>query len=765
MKAVVLAGGSGTRLHPLSIRKPKPMVRLLDRPLLEHILRFLHAGGVEEVCLTLCYLPEVIQDAFGDGSALGLSLRYEVEAEPLGTAGSVRRLADWLGNEELLLISGDAALSFDLGAMRAAHTEKRAEATLGVCRVKEPGEYGLVLTDADNRILRFTEKPSQAQACTDLVNTGVYLLSPSVLREIPEKGQPDFAKDVFPRLLDRGGRLFAFHLNGYWRDVGNVEAYRAVNRDALRGTLPLFPAAPELRPGIRSASPLPEDCEITPPVYVGENVRLASGLRLGPDCVIGAGSSLGRGTELRDSVTGRVELGQGCRVEGAVLEDGVRLGADCRVGTGVVLAEGCMLGSSCVAEPGVVLWPEKRVPAGRNLRRGLGASEKWYRPVFDGAARLSGEAVTELTPALLRSLGAVCAELGAVGAASTGGNLARDAARSFLAGAAAGGRDVCLLDAESEASAAFMAVRAALEPMVFVRQAGSKLSLRFFSGAGLPISRSLQRKLEQAAGAAPTEAKDAGSLLFLSGCEELYAASLARAMLPAAPAVLLRGRAAPTRALIRALARTGLKPAESSAASLSLSPDGFTLSAVTATGLRLDQERLLAALCLLELRAGAGPLAIPEESPEALDRIAQSQGGRLLRTERDGAEAIGLYWAKPWCVDGAHLAARLFTRLSEQGLTLDAVAQELPPFYTARKDCAEGCDRGELLERLGATPAQAQSRGVRIKSAKGIALVSPLGANAYRISAESFREEYALELCAEVERRIKADEPAQDEKF
>ena len=768
MKAIILAGGSGTRLHPLSIRKPKPMVRLLDRPLLEHILLFLRGQGVEDICLTLCYLPEQIQNAFGDGSTLGLRLRYEVESEALGTAGGVRRCADWLGEEDFLLISGDAALSFDLQAMLRAHRETQAAATLAVWRAGEPGEYGLVLTDRENRILRFTEKPSQAQACTDRVNTGIYLLSPAVLRTVPAGKPADFAGDVFPRLLRDGGRLFAFPLEGYWCDVGNVAAYRAANRDALRGKLPLQALAPELRPGVRSASPLPKDAVVTPPVCIGENVRLEAGLRLGPDCVIGSGSVIGKGSELRETVTGRIRCGEGCRISGAVLEDGVRLGRDCRVGDGAVIAEDCRLGDRCVLEPGAVLWPGKSVPAGSDVKLGLSAAESWYRPVFDEAARLTGDGAAELTPALLRAFGAACAKEKAVGAAFTGGNLARAAAQEFLLGAASGGRDVCLLDAKSEAGAAFMAVRAALEPLLFLRQTGSRLTLRFFGADGQALPRSVQRRIEQAASAATAAEKgDAGSLLFLTGCEELYAASLARAVLPetpAEPSLRLRGRSPAALALTRGLERAGLSP-KAEGVTWALSPDGFVLSAVTPSGLRLEHDKLLAALCLLELRAGGGPLTVPDEAPQALDRLAAAEKGRLLRPERDGAEALGLYWAKPWFADAGHLAARLISRLAAGGQDLEAVAGSLPAFFTARAELTEGCDRGELLERLGVSAAEAQPHGVRLRSAKGSALVTPAGARAYRISAESFREEYALELIAEVEQRLTTGEKTRKEKI
>lgn len=205
-----MAGGEGTRLRPLSLGMPKPMVPLLGRPVMEHIIGLLKRHGIDEIAVTLCYMPEAVQSYFGDGQKWGVRLHYFIEEAPLGTAGSVRACAPFLEGEDFLVISGDSVCDLDLTAAMEFHQAKRAQATLVLFRHPAPLEYGLVLTDEEQRVVRFVEKPSWGQVVTDLVNTGIYLLSPQVLEQIPPDRPWDFGKDVFPALLESGGGL-------YWR--------------------------------------------------------------------------------------------------------------------------------------------------------------------------------------------------------------------------------------------------------------------------------------------------------------------------------------------------------------------------------------------------------------------------------------------------------------------------------------------------------------------------------------------------------------------
>lgn len=241
MKAVILAGGEGRRLRPVTGDHPKPLAPLLGRPVMEHILRLLAAQGFTKVCATLKYRAEEIMDAFGDGSALGLSLSYRIESEPLGTAGSVKNCADFLGEEDFLVISGDAACDFDLASLVRARQESGAAAALALYRHPEPLPYGLAVTDGEGLVRAFIEKPGWSRVVTDLVNTGVYALSKRAMDLVPEGRAFDFAKDLFPLLLRRGEKLLGVAMEGYWCDIGTPLAYYRCCADALQGKLRLEP--------------------------------------------------------------------------------------------------------------------------------------------------------------------------------------------------------------------------------------------------------------------------------------------------------------------------------------------------------------------------------------------------------------------------------------------------------------------------------------------------------------------------------------------
>ena len=239
MKAVILAGGEGTRLTCITHDTPKPLVPLLGRSMMEHILRLLRRCGFTEVCAALRYRAEDFMKAFSDGSGLGLRLCYRVENEPLGTAGAVKNCADFYGEEDFLLISGDAACDFDLAALFAEHRRRGAAVTIALKRDSSPLRFGLAVTDGAGQIRGFVEKPDWEGVVSDLVNTGIYVLSPRAMARVPQGVPFDFARDLFPLLLREGEKLAGVECEGYWCDVGTPASYYRCCADALEGRLHL----------------------------------------------------------------------------------------------------------------------------------------------------------------------------------------------------------------------------------------------------------------------------------------------------------------------------------------------------------------------------------------------------------------------------------------------------------------------------------------------------------------------------------------------
>lgn len=256
MKAVIMAGGMGSRLKAITGDRPKPMVPLLGRPLMEHILELLRSQGFDQVCAAVRYRAGDIMAHFGDGSRFGVEMQYRVEEEPLGTAGAVKNCRDFYGGEDFLVISGDAACDFQLSRLMEEHKRRGAAVTLALCRHSEPLSYGLAVTDGEGRIRSFVEKPDWSRVVTDLVNTGIYVISPRIMELVPEGREFDFAKDLFPLLLSRGELLLGLPMEGYWCDVGSPLSYYRCCADALEGKLRLD--FPELfRPPIPSGGDVP----------------------------------------------------------------------------------------------------------------------------------------------------------------------------------------------------------------------------------------------------------------------------------------------------------------------------------------------------------------------------------------------------------------------------------------------------------------------------------------------------------------------------
>ena len=233
MQAVIMAGGHGKRLRPLTCTMPKPMVPLLNKPVIHYCVELLTAHGITDIAATLHYLPDMIREHLGDGRAFGAEIRYSVEDKPLGTAGSVAAVAR--PGKPVLVMSGDAITDVDLGALIRAHADSGAAATIVLKRVQVPTEYGVALMDETGRISRFLEKPQLSQVFSDLANTGIYLLSPEAVEMIPKDQAYDFSMDLFPKMLAANMPIMGHVTESYWCDIGDLRAYVQAQRDMLAG--------------------------------------------------------------------------------------------------------------------------------------------------------------------------------------------------------------------------------------------------------------------------------------------------------------------------------------------------------------------------------------------------------------------------------------------------------------------------------------------------------------------------------------------------
>jgi mannose-1-phosphate guanylyltransferase/mannose-1-phosphate guanylyltransferase/phosphomannomutase len=306
MKAMVLAAGLGTRLKPITFGIPKPMVPVIDRPCMAHLLALVEKHGITDAVANLHYFPETIRDYFGDGSAFGVNLEYNFEPELLGTAGGVRAVSESLteGGEPFLIISGDALTDIDLTKLIERHKSAGGVATLTVKRVPDTREYGVVLHDADGRITGFQEKPEPEDALSDLGNCGIYVFSPEIFDYFPEDQFVDWAQDVFPALLENDVPFFIHEIDDYWNDVGSLRELREGTFDALTGALDLGIDGTGSTEGIHTATPgALDNAELVEgPIWIGEGVSIGDGAKLQGPVVVGDGAKIGAGAAVRDTI-------------------------------------------------------------------------------------------------------------------------------------------------------------------------------------------------------------------------------------------------------------------------------------------------------------------------------------------------------------------------------------------------------------------------------------------------------------------------------
>ena len=401
-----MAGGEGTRLRPLTSNQPKPMVPIVGKPCMEHIVELLREHGFEDVVVTLAFMPQVIRGYFGAGEAHGVRIRYSVEEAPAGTAGSVK-LAEEALDEPFLVISGDALCDIDLGELVRFHEEKRADVTIALKSVDNPLEFGIVVTDEDGRIERFLEKPSWSQVFTDTINTGIYVVQPDVLRHVPRDRPYDFSKELFPLLLEMRRPLYGHVSDGYWQDIGNLDQYRQANFDALEERVKLNVSGIRLRGNVWLGEGVELDDldAVEGPAFIGNYCRVAPHATVGPYSVLGSSVVLREHARTtRSVVDSSTYIGASALVEGAIVGRMCDIRPHARLHEGVAVGDQSTFGAQSVVMPGIRIYPFKEVEAGAQVDRNLIWEARASSTIF-GRDGVSGLINVDLTPETALRLG------------------------------------------------------------------------------------------------------------------------------------------------------------------------------------------------------------------------------------------------------------------------------------------------------------------------------------------------------------------------
>ncbi len=410
MQAVIMAGGFGTRLKPLTNTAPKPMIHVANKPMMEHVVNLLKIHGIVDLIVLLYVQPEVIKNYFKDGAGFGVNIEYVLAEEDYGTAGAVKNVEKIIKDgkdDDFLVISADIITDVNLKKPIDFHIGKKSDATIVLSRVENPLPYGIVMTDSEGRVTKFLEKPTWSEVFSDTVNTGIYILRKNVLKLIPEKSEFDFSKDLFPLLLKENKNLFGHICSCYWRDVGTLSEYRQSHLDIIAGKIDLNIEGETLAKNnikIGEKSIIDISCDVENSIF-GKDVHVLQNCKI-KNCVVGDNCVIGENTALSGSIVGKnAKIGANCEIQEAIIGYKSNIGRNVFIGSGAVISDVCDIGNEAVINPNVKIWPFKNVEEGAILSESLIWSDKWSAKIF-GQYGITALANLEITPEFASKLGA-----------------------------------------------------------------------------------------------------------------------------------------------------------------------------------------------------------------------------------------------------------------------------------------------------------------------------------------------------------------------
>jgi mannose-1-phosphate guanylyltransferase/phosphomannomutase len=743
------------------------MMPVLGEPVMRYALQLLKRGGLTEIGATLLYLPGRIERAFGDGKQDGVNLRYYLEKMPLGTAGSVRMAKDNI-KETLVVLSGDGLTDCDLHSALQFHKRRGAIATLVLKRVAQPLQYGCVVTDSDGRVRRFIEKPGWDEVCSDSVNTGIYILEPEALDFIPEDKPYDFGKELFPKLVEENLPLYGFIMNGYWCDVGDQNAYVQSQTDFLSGRIQLDTRVKPDRSGIWRA----ENVQVHPDARLESPCFLDTGARVGAGAQIMAGSVLGEGVIVEDRATVKrsvlwknAKIGREAALRGAVIGEDAQVGEGASAFEDSALGDSASLGARARLDPGVKVWPHKRVEAGMRVTTNLVWGDL-KRPTADERGVDSG------SPECVCTLAAAFAK-------------------------ASGAREIAIMR-EGGAHAQALAA-AALSGLM-----GQGVSVMDMGKGTLPMLRRLQRMLSIPAGLymredriLPTVAQGVWpDRTLLRGWETLaqrqdygkafttpptlprvlhdgglfYAGSLAasvdaEAIRALQPHVVIFAHTEDQAALVkRVMDAVGLEQArvvlgdgnlESWETGFTLDDKGLQARVRDSLGVP-DEEQQLLIQCEALLELGQRLLIVPMHAPFTLEQMASAHRARVKRV-RAAPESwmsalceAGMFTQMDVFFDGIASMLAIVALLARRRTSLRGLLDALPAMHRFWQSvpCANP-DKGKVLRKLSESVRfPDMTDGLRVDHGDGFAmLITGTGQPELRVFGESRDAEFARELC------------------
>ncbi len=748
MKAVILAGGEGTRLRPLTCDLPKPLVPICGKPVLQYIIEQLGKSGCTEAAAAVRYKGAKIEEFLGDGRFGGLRIFVSYEDTPLGTAGCVKKAAADF-SEDILIISGDAMCDFDLAAMYEHHKRSGNAATIAVISVDDPREYGVIIGE-NGTVTGFCEKPSFVNCRNDLVNTGIYVVSPAVLGLIGNGKPVDFAKEVFPEMLKRGMKLGYYEENGYWCDIGDIPAYKRCSADLING---------KIRAVLPECEQKDKECEISRETFIAKGAYF-SPKALSKGCTsIGSGAYVSDGAKLSSAIVmDGAFVGEDVTLNDCIVCCGAKIGTGAAVYENAVIGEGAVIGEHAVIKGGVRIWNNKRIGKGVTVESDVKYGGITVPELSEDG--ISGATNTVITPGFAVKIGCALAKItdSCIAVSCSEGSASESIKYALISGISSSGK--CAADC-GEVPLTVLAHSAKLLGADIITHISSKERTRImiYSAGILPLKRVKERILHGAVtrGEYMTAGWDSfGEIYRFSGAEKLYTAELDRLSGFRSPFdVRLLSSCSAIKQICRSFAQK--ISGEGEKLTITVSETGDT-AYISSGDTRIDPVSLTLAVCAYEAKLG-NDTALPFSFPHTAETAAEQYGKNILRyyassMDDSDEEARKLAAEQLYMRDGFIMALKALRYMTDSGMTPAELIASLPKSSTAGRFIRVSCPPQRVLGRLKAVPEENEG-AVIVEDGERVFLRPDKRGTGIFLYAESFGTETAASLCDRTEKMIR----------
>ncbi|WP_054869839.1 sugar phosphate nucleotidyltransferase [Caloranaerobacter sp. TR13] len=805
IKAVIMAGGKGTRLRPLTCDLPKPMVPILNKPVMEYSIELLRKYEITDIAVTLAYLPDVIINYFEDGSKWGVNIKYFIEEIPLGTGGSVKNAEEFL-NDTFIVISGDALTDINLKRAIEFHKTKNSLATIVLKKEPVPLEYGVIITNEEGRIESFLEKPSWGEVFSDTINTGIYILEPQALSYYKKGDNFDFSKDLFPKLLKNKENIYGYIADGYWCDIGDLKSYVQTHFDILSKKVDIQLKCKEENDGvwIEEGVTLGDKVSIIPPVYIGKNTVIKEKVKLEPYTVIGDYCKIESSCSIKKSVLwSNVIVGNNSELRGTVICNNTKLEKNISTFEGSVVGKGCNILSGSIIKPNCKIWPDKKIEENTIINENLVWGTKYSKNIF-GYRDIKGVVNIDITPEFASRLASAFASTkeqnGIYVVASDNSDASILIRKSLISGILSTGAGVIEIDNSVIPMSRFAIRYFKADGGLHVRSDNIEpdmIRIELLDGNGSNLNRAMERKVENLFNRGDFQRCKFKAIKKVMHIDNFYYYYIKKGqdILKSINEIKREN----FRILISSRSEDIMKLAKDYLADLGCkvkldysivdfdstddylnymsekvrngvykmgiiySENAENTILIDELGRIIDKARYVVLVSLVILKSGiVKNLVVPYNAPKVIDKIANKYYTNVIRSKNnpsdiinsilkieDDEESIMLQYTLNF--DGIWGTGKIIDYLVSSNKTLANLYDEIPDIHYIKSEViCDWQDKGRVIRQIieeNKDPGIEMFEGVRFNSENGWALILPDSERpVFNIYAEGLTEEYAKEI-------------------